>query len=249
MKKMLAASALVLCLPISSYADTLGFKIGANLWQQNYDGTIQAGTGGTKIDLETDLGFDDDSGANFYVAIEHPIPILPNIRLQHTELDITESNTLQRSITFNDVTYNVSADIKSVSDLSHTDATLYYEVLDNWASLDLGITVRVFNEGVKITDQTNGNSSSEDLDETLPMLYGAVKFDLPLTGLYVGGDVNWVAISDDSLLDAKINVGYETSFGLGIEAGYRSFDLEIEDDEDKANVTIDGAYAGLFYHF
>lgn len=249
MHKIILASAIALCLPTTSYADTLGFKFGADLWQQSYEGTIKSGFAGSQIDLENDLGFDSETGANVYFVLEHPIPIIPNVKIQHTELDISETNTLQRNITFDGVTYNVNADIKSVSDLTHTDFTLYYEVLDNWFSLDLGITARVFNEGIKITNQTNGDSASEELDETLPMLYGAVKFDLPLTGLYVGGDINWLAVSGDSLVDSKINLGYESSFGLGIEAGYRRFDLEIKDDDDSADITIEGAYAGLFYHF
>ena len=69
------------------------------------------------------------------------------------------------------------------------------------------------------------------------------------TGLYVGGDFNGLVVSNDKLIDAKVNIGWESSFGLGIEAGYRSYTLEYDDSDDFADLTIDGAYAGVFYHF
>ena len=239
------AVSLILCsTSVTSYADTLGFRLGAYSWTQNYDGNIQSsGSGLDEIDITDDLGFDDETGTVIFFALEHPIPILPNILIQQTELEINEDS--DTTIIFDGVAF--TSEFNSDSDLSHTDLTLYYEVLDNWVNLDLGLTIRNFDGGVVVSNDFG--IGEEEIEETIPMIYIAAKFDLPLTGLYVGASANGMTISDATLIDYQLNLGYETSIGLGIEAGMRNFTLDYDDDGDEADVTIDGAYIGAFYHF
>jgi hypothetical protein len=49
--------------------------------------------------------------------------------------------------------------------------------------------------------------------------------------------------------DAKI--GYESSVGLGIEAGYRAVQIELDafDDVDVAELDVSGPYAAINFHF
>lgn len=229
-------------------ADTLGFRVGGYSWTQEYSGDIQTdGLFDTSIDLNDDLGFDDDSGTVLYVALEHPVPLLPNILIQQTEMEIQESTTLSREIVFDGTTYSVSEAIDSDSDLSHTDATLYYEILDNWVNLDIGLTIRQFDGGISLESATE--FEEEELEEVIPMLYLAARFDLPLTGLYVGASANGISAGDATITDVVVNIGYESSFGLGIEAGLRDFAIDYDDDGDEGDVSVDGAYIGAFYHF
>lgn len=246
LRKLLIASCIA-TVTAAAQADALGLRFGAQRWQQNYDGTVRSGN--TNINLENDLGFDDDRGNVFFVAFDHPLPFLPNVMLQRTELRSTATTGLNRSIEFDGAVYPVATTVKTDLDLSHTDATFYYRLLDNWAHLQAGLTVRKFDQGVKIRSLTFGYSSSVDIDNVLPMLYLAAKLDLPFTGLYVGADINGIPYNGKHLYDARVNVGYELPFGLGAELGYRRFDLDYDDDDDRANVTIDGAYAGVFFHF
>jgi len=116
-------------------------------------------------------------------------------------------------------------------------------------NLDLGITGRVFEQGVEITDVSTGITGSLDIDYVIPLVYAQARFDLPFTGLSLGIEANGVSYDDDTLYDVKLNVAYEFTFGLGIEAGYRRFDLDYEDGDEFADVTIDGAYAGLTWDF
>jgi outer membrane protein len=244
MKKILTASLICLCLPVAAQADALGIRIGANAWQQNFSGHAKSGAAGDKIDIEDDLGFDDDDGFQGYISFEHSIPFIPNILVQRTVIDADANGDLNGK-SFDGVTFPGA--VKSTIDLTHTDTTLYYEILDNWASLDIGLTARFFEEGFEIKDQTQ--SASLDIDYVIPMAYAAVKFDLPLTGLYVGADGNGIKYDDDTILDLKAVIGWESSTGLGIEAGYRYFDVQYEDSQEEADLTIEGPYAGLFFHF
>jgi outer membrane protein len=247
MTQKLLLSCCIAAIAGAAQADVLGFSVGAYQWQQNYDGTVRSG--GANVDLRDDLGFADERNNVYFAEFDHPLPLLPNLRLQHTEISATERTTLATTISFDDVTYTAGMPVKSELDLTHTDATFYYRLLDNWIKLRVGLTARQFDQGVEIRSLSNGEASSESIDSVLPLLYLAARFDLPFSGLYAGGDVNAIAYSDSHLYDGRINIGYEMPFGLGVEAGYRRFELKYDDNGDTADITIDGAYAEVFYHF
>ncbi len=227
-------------------ADAIGLRAGAYSWQADYEGEIRAG--GELVDLQDDLGYSDDSANVYFVALEHPIPVLPNVMLQHTQLDSSATARIDRQFTFDGVTYPVNEVVDSSVDLTHTDLTLYYELLDNWVHLDLGLTIRNFDNDIELNSPSAGRST-EELAAVLPMLYGAARFDLPLTGLYVAADGNVIAYDGNSLFDYRAVLGYETKIGLGVEVGLRNFDLTYEDGDDEADVSANGVFGSLFFHF
>lgn len=241
-KKLLGA--LALTLPFSANADIIGATFGAYTWNQSWSGSIQSEEAlATKVDLEDDLGYDDENGNSFFVALEHPIPLLPNIRLAHTELEISETNTLSRAIEYEGKKYTINTPVNSKMDLSHTDATLYYEILDNIVSLDIGLTARIFDGEAKISG--SGQTGSTDLDGTIPLLFASARFNLPLTGLYVGAEAHAISYSGNSITDVKANIGYEIGI-VAVELGFRSFDIDLEaDDDEKFDLTVDGAFLGI----
>ncbi len=240
MRHSLIFAGLACTLSSTAMADTLGFEVGAYAWNQNLSGDLASGKF-SSVNVES-----DETNNVFYALLEHPIPLIPNVRIQQTDLDLSATGS---GFEYNGVP--ISSDVNSDIDLSHTDFTLYYEILDNWISLDLGITARAINDGsITITSaEFPFPPANFESDGVLPLLYVSARFDLPLTGLYVGADINGLGINDNSLIDYRVNLGYESTIGLGIEAGFRSFELDYDDDDDKANLTIDGAYAGVFYHF
>ncbi len=229
----------------NAQADALGGRIGINLWQQNFEGDVRSGGG--RIDLEDDLNYNRDTRQGYYLQFEHPVPLLPNIKLEHQHLRDSGFGFVD-GIEFDGVEY--TGDVQSSLDLTHTDFTFYYEVLDNWVNLDLGVTGRRFDDrSMTINNFDPAASGAIDIDYVLPMLYGHARFDLPFSGLSVGIEGNYTSYDDDTLYDTKLNFGYTFDFGLGIEAGYRVMDFEFEDGRESVDVTIDGVYGGLFWDF
>ncbi|MGI9287199.1 MAG: TIGR04219 family outer membrane beta-barrel protein [Pseudomonadales bacterium] len=243
-QSVLAVSLLVGAAHLAQADTILGVSSGAGIWQSDIVGDVQDGT--TKIDTEDDLGLEDNDNNFFYFALEHPIPVLPNLKLQHTKLSVDGDNLLTREIDFDGSVFPVSDNVSAEADLTHTDATFYYEVLDNWVSLDLGISVRVFDGFVEI--QSTSESTREDLDDPIPMLYGKARFDLPLTGLSVDAEANGIGYGGNTLIDASLRVAYESSIGLGVEAGYRSMQLDIDEDIE-GDIDLSGVFAGINFHF
>ena len=247
MKKSLIPLILGLALPYSTaQADTIfGVYAGGGTQKFDFTGDFEDDTTTSgDIDLEDDLNLGDESGTYVYIAIEHPVPFLPNILLTSVEIDQSGSGSVTQ--TFDGIDF--SGDVDSTVDLSHTDATLYYELLDNWVNLDLGLTVRKFDGEVKLVSESAG-TAQEDIDYTIPLLYGKARFDLPLTGVYVSASGNWIGAGSNSFLDSMVTVGYESTIGLGLEAGYRNITLSVDEDDFEADFVLSGIYAAATFHF
>lgn len=249
MKKVLLASGLIVAAPFAS-ADVLGVYAGAGQWQSDYSG--QLGDADNDIDVN-ELGLRESDNNYVYVAFEHPVPLIPNGRIQYTDLSSQQSARIERNFTLDGETFYAGEDVESDVDLTHIDYTLYYELLDNWVSLDLGLTLRQFDGYVYAEGSANGLFSEQNvtLDETLPMVYGKAQFDLPLTGFSVGVQGNVINYDDDSLSDLSANIRYnfvESVLDLGIELGYRQMNLEINEDV-TADVELKGPYAAVNVHF
>ncbi len=231
-------------------ADVIGFSVGANFWEPELSGEFSS-EGEDDIDISDDLDTDDPSStSSLTLTLEHPIPILPNFRYQTFDLDSSGSNRLSEEITFEGETYSVGDTVESTIDLSHDELVLYYEVLDNWINFDLGVTVKSFDGEVALVGDVNTDSSRIAIDETIPMLFLAARFDLPLTGLYVGGEISSLSVDDSSVDETTLYVGYLTELGLGVEGGLKTFSLELDDADDlDSDIEYEGIYVNGFFRF
>ncbi len=250
-RKSITLKALVIAMsvvaPVSLKADTiLGVYLSASNWQPDFSGDID--NSGPIIDLNDQLNIIDDSSTLMSFALEHPVPWIPNVKIQRTDLDTTSVSSLDSDVVFGGVTFPSGSELNSQIDLSHTDYILYYEILDNWVSLDFGITVMSFDGNISL--QSGGLVSEVDLDDYIPAGYAKASFELPLTGVFVGAEGSLLSVGDNSISDYKVFLGWESEFGLGAEAGYHSFAVEWEDfDSSNGDLTFDGYYVSVNYHF
>lgn len=249
MQKLIVTSFLAVAAPLAQADTILGIFAGVGTWNSDYSGD----TGTISADLD-DLGLTEEHNKFFYVALEHPVPILPNVKLQRTNITSKETGTLDGNFRLDEVTFGQGESVTTDLDLSHTDAILYYELLDNWVNLDLGVTLRSFDGQAEARAEINGTvvSESVELDAVVPMLYARAQFDLPLTGFSIGADAHVTGYSGSTLTDisAKVAYAFESVVDLGVELGYRRFALELDDLDDlEADVALDGPYAAVTLHF
>ena len=234
----------LLCISATSVtADFVGINIGVSHWSPDLSGSFNSNNNAS-IEVESDLGINDPSQTSLVLILEHPIPLLPNVKYQNFDLEASGNKTLTKNLNFNGNNYFAGDNVSSTVDLSHDDIVLYYEILDNWVNLDLGIDIKRFNGQIGI------NNNNIAVDQTLPLLYISARFDLPFTGFYVGADVNHLSVGDDSANDSTFLIGYESSIGLGIEGGMKTFSLDL-DDANNVDTIIDyeGIYLNGFFHF
>ena len=251
MRRSLIPVPMVLLIPALSAADTLGVRAGANYWDYDISGTAQykSQDSADAIDVNDDLGYQDGNLPHYYIVVEHPIPLLPNLRLSKTDIDEDADGRLSRSVVYGDIRFQANEDVSSEVELDQTDITLYYSPLDNWVNLDLGLTAKYIDSKMRISGATSGTQTAE-ISGWVPMGYAGVGFDLPLTGLSVGADAAYIKYQSSSFYDYNIGASYASPWLVAANVGYRMMKLDLDDfDDSYADVEIDGPYAGLYLNF
>ena len=237
MRKTLLAMTL-LGLAGTASADVLGLYVGGGSWSHDPSGDFSSTNGGSStINMKNNLGLEKENEAYVWAAIDHPIPFLPNLRIERTALKHT--GTASIPVTF--LGSFVSG--PSVVDLSSTDIIPYYRLLDNWVNLDVGLVVR------KLNGEFSVDTSVQKFDETVPMIYLAAQFDLPLTGLSIGGDIKNLSFGDNQYSDVRLRALYEMGV-VGFELGTRATNITLKDSSNiNADINFKGMMFGMYLHF
>lgn len=252
MKKTLLAASFAALMSTTAQADTLlGLYIGGQIWANEASGSFGDGDSNTEQAL---FDFDDKNQGSFYVAFEHPIPLIPNIKIASTTLDTVGGTTINQNVKILGTTYNVNETLDTTLDASFVDYTLYYEVFDNdLLSFDFGLTARDLDAYIKVSE-SNAKTSDLDVSGIIPMAYLSTIIGLPFTGLNVFAEANFISFDDQTVYDAQIGVSYSILDNLAVDfdvtLGYRKMKMELNDlDGFYSDLTYDGFFAGAVVHF
>lgn len=252
--KRLAALALLVTLNSAASADTIfGLYAGANLWQPQVDGTF--GETDNSFDFTSEFDGGESDANSYYFAVEHFIPMVPNFMVRSTPVNWSgrsedASGTLAGVIT-------IEGDVDASLDVDMIDATGYYELLDNWITVDLGVTARMLDGFAAVSGTSDLLLPVQDrveLSQTVPMLYGHLRLDLPFSGLAFGVRGNGIDYESNNLIDLEAYLHLEVdlipTIDFGIQGGVRRLSIKIDDvDNWSSDATLQGAYVGLTAHF
>lgn len=232
---LMASSTLTIC--NIAQADFVGIYGSVDYW--NLGGTYNEGQAGQRLANSNELDLDDKGQAQFALSIEHPVPLIPNVRLRHVSIDAETEQTLAGNPTF---------DIQ----LNNTDFILYYELLDNIVSADVGIAAKRLDGDVTYNGLTGKDKLN--ISETAPMLYGALGAKLPFTGLSAKAEALLTSYSDTKISDVSAEVKYDFIDNLlvdvGAKAGYRILNIDLDDQDGiDTKFRFKGPYIGLEAHF
>ena len=217
MKKS-ALLALMLMATTGSAAMILGFGVEADYLAPSATGHLKYNAVDTAFNGET------ESGYQLGAYLEHPLPFVPNLRLDYTS-----------DVTFNGASSQVS--------LSQIDITPYYEILDNVVDIDIGITAKT------LSGKTKG-VSEQSFNVVIPMGYLGAAVMVPGTGFSVAGSVKYINFSGDSFTDARIKAVLDIAAGLQAQAGYRYESLKLDNLSDiTADATFKGPFVGVGFTF
>jgi outer membrane protein len=225
---------LALLASVTAHADIIGGSIEASYWYSSPDG--DAMLGGSNVNLENDLGLDDSSFFEIAATVEHPVPLIPNVRVKYLDMDQTGKSTL--STPFN----GVSGAVETNLDLSHVDFILYYEILDNWVSVDIGLNTKIFDGQLEVKEVGGTGTSTTKIDKFLPLAYASAEFELPFTDMSFGAELSALTYSDTSIYDAKAR--FRQGFSLAfVELGYRQMGIKIE---NVNSLEVDTNFGGFY---
>lgn len=250
MKKILSTIAVSAILSASVYADTTRVEVGAGAWAQTPSGTADYNAGAGVTGTNT-FNENKDTSAYVWMLIKHPIPVLPNIRLEYTNIHATGTATGSWG------GIAIPGSSNSVLDMKEYDVIPYYNLLDNtfWTTLDLGLDVKVLDLDYKV--EPNGIFTGYEDTYTLPipLVYARVRVEIPTTNIGLEGDAKYVTTGSSTIYDARVKVDYTFDISPvvqpALEVGYRMQKIKIdENDEDvKTDMDFSGFYAGLMLRF
>lgn len=233
------------------------FWIEISGYQASLETTVQVSsigraTIGTEINGETDLGLDDKEilpmvhagarlGGNWIVGAEF------------FTLHRDTTNTLARSITFDDVTYDAAASVTSGFNTDIYRFTIGYAFIRT-PTIEIGGAIGLHATDVEASIEGEGrigNASaqvtrrSKDFLAPLPTvgLFGHAEIVPRLT---LGGRIDYLSLSigdyDGRLINAEATIAYRLFRNVGVGAGYRLVNYRVGVDKER--------YSGRFrYEF
>lgn len=227
-KKIMALSVAMALAPVSVMADTVfGVYAGGQFWDASSEGEYAVGSNLIKP------GFEDENHKSYYLALEHPVPLIPNIKVRQNTLKVAGG--------------------LGENDFSHRDYILYYEIFDNdLVSFDVGVNAMDFDGSIQTPVGIDFGRKS--FSATVPTGYVAARVGIPATDLTVFADVSALSAKDSKVQDAQIGVEYRVldnmAIDLNVNAGYRHSVIELDDVDDiYSDVTFKGPFVGVELHF
>ncbi len=242
MKKIILASALCSTL---AFGDFVGGEISIGYLNNQPSGTF-AYKGDTS-DVEETFGWKRENSYLIKAYIEHPLPVLPNLRASYTNLSHSGSSSVTIPVVYDNKPYTGKITTDFNADI--IDATLYYEILDNWLNLDLGINAKYIDATASVQNISTGKSSA-DISFVLPTVYAKARLDIPMSNFSFQAEGDMIAYNKNTLYDLTLSARYTFIFGLGVEAGVKMLKFKLDDIDDvTADVDFTGIYAAAVWDF
>ena len=252
MKKILTTLVCGAILATTVSADIARFEMGGGVWNQTPEGFLSYTDAGATGKYTSNKK--EDGSAYLWMLIKHPIPIVPNLRLEYT--NIKDKGVVTG--TFKD--FDAPTDTTGSLELTQYDVIPYYNILDNtmWTTLDIGIDLKVQETNYQAKGVTIDSVINQNYDDSetvvIPMVYARVRVELPLN-IGVEADGKYVTYDGSTIYDVRAKVDYTFDFvpvvQPAIEVGYRvqKFDVTSDDDKTKMDMEFSGVYAGLMLRF
>ena len=215
-------------------------------------GDIAATVGGvgTQLNLEDDLGLDASDDVTGEVALQ-----LGALRFSvgYLPLVFAAESTLSRTIDFNGTSYTVGSTVKTNVDIKLYDAALTWWVVnvdDLPVRVQLGPELSVKLVDAKLSLRDLGTSTMESVDASVPIPTVGARARLALADGYgLVGRVGYMTYDGDSLLDADVQVEISPIPLLGVYAGYRLLQLDVNQEDLVVDARFAGPYVGLMFRF
>lgn len=228
--------------------EMVSLKVGYLSLNPEGEFAVSNGGIGTRVDMDDDLGFDDSEEVMAEAAVQ-----LGSFRLSagYLPLKFSGHGTLTRDIEFGGRTFNVSDSVDSDVDIDLYDVGLTWHLLnfdDLPVRLQLGPELSVKFVDADLSMESGSVKESESVMAPVPTIglrgrVGLADF------LGVVGRVGYLDYDNNSFVDADVQVEFSPVPLVGLFAGYRYFDIEVDEDDVFIDAHFDGPYGGVLVRF
>ena len=250
-RKVLLLSVLSVSLASSALADEI-FSLKLGYLSLDADGTFAANDGivGTEIDFDNDLNFDDSENVYAQAALQFG---RLRISAEYLPLDFSGNNTITRNITFGGLTFPAGTNVSSDVEMNVFDFAMAFHLIDvddGPLRVQLGPEVAVKIADVDLSFRDTASGTVESVSATVPVPTIGARGRIAFSD-YAGvvGRIGYLEVSGNSVLDADIQLEFSPLPLLGIFAGYRYIDVDVDESDVIVNSTFSGPYAGVLARF
>ena len=251
-KRLLSLIALVSLLASPAIADELlSLRAGYLALSPSGDVAVSgSGITGTVIDVEDDLGLADSEDYFVEAALQ-----LGDFRLFAAYLPINFSgdSVLARDVSFNGETFFGKSRVESDVNIDLYEAGLAWYLVnidDMPVRIQFGpeIAVKYIDAQVELQENLTGVHESASVGVPVPTL-GARGRVAIADYLSVVGRVGYLQYGGNSFMDVDAQVELSPLPMVGLFAGYRYLDIEVDDSDVLIDASFAGPYAGALVRF
>lgn len=250
--RFLSLIALISVLASPALADEI-FSLKAGYLALNPSGDVAVsadGLTGTVLDVEDDLGIDDSEDLFVEAALQ-----LGSFRLfaAYLPLSFSGNSVLTQDINFNGETFFQSSRVESEVDIDIYEAGLAWYMInidDAPVRIQFGpeIAVKYVDARVELRDNDYVLSEADSFGIPVPTLGARARVGVA-DYLGVIGRVGYTKYDGNSFLDFDGQVELSPIPLVGIFAGYRYLDIDVDDNDILIDATFSGPYAGALVRF
>lgn len=234
----------------ASADEMVSLKVGYHMLSPKGELAAEVDGFGTKVDVEDDLDLGDSKGLMAEAAVS-----LGDFKLTlgYLPLSFEGSSVLSRSILFDDQTYNVGSSLESSLDLDIFDVGLTWFFLnmdDIPVRLQLGLEVatKIIDTEASLVDLTSG--ISESVSGILPIPTIGLRGRMALSDIIgINGRFGYLGYSGNHFIDGDVQIEFSPVPMVGIFAGYRYLDIEIDESDVFVDADFSGFYSGVLVRF
>jgi hypothetical protein len=237
-------------IPLTSSA----FEIGARgyYWFPSLDGKLkvdEANIIGTTIDFENDLAIKDED----YPSVEAFVGVgRHHLDLGYTKIDYSGSNVLTRDIVFNGKTYSIGDLVSSSIEYKMIDFHYQYDFinLENaLAGFSLGGVFQVKYLDGEVTLKTTGLDEKEDFTLPIPMVGLNLHIGIIADILEARVRGTIMTYSGNSMYELMGDISWTPFPFIGIHGGYKTFVIDVEEEDALLDYNMSGPFAAITISF
>ncbi len=208
-----------------------------------------------RIDVKDDARLGDETKPWAKLKLEHPIPVIPNIKLAYMPMKFDGGRNVSRTIRWGDFTYDLRAGFNLSVKLDRVDTTLYYNfpfiktATAGKLDVEFGLNVRTIMFDGKLSGRENitNRSITESASITLPIPTGHLAAEIrPISLVSLVGELNYIGYNKNAYYDyvagLRLNPRVRTPLKPFVEVGYRHEKLKIDEQDVKTDLNIKGLY-------
>lgn len=242
---------LLVCFISSAVADEfLAVKLGYQLLSPS--GSIAGSLNGIgqKADLEKDLNLDDSEDITAEIAFNSGDF---HLSFGYLPIEFSGTGTLSVPVVIGEQTFNIGTDVNSdlTIDLYDIGFTYYLINLDDLPTrfqLGLELAVKIADVEATLTESLGVLTATESVTAPIPTIGARARVALAdFLGLV--GRVGYLEYDSNHFVDAEAQLEFSPLPTVGIYAGYRYFDLKIDDSDLFIETDFSGPFGGAFVRF